>query len=491
MATDQQAEITQALAEVWGDPEAYAELVFPWGQTGTVLEGRTLRAWQRSYLRELGEEIRGRGFNGLDAVPPIRVSVASGHGIGKSALTAMLIMFVHDTCAHSRGVVTASTSAQLKARTWAELGKWRRLSLTRDRSEYFASRGNMALVNVWYPESWRVDAFTSTKENSESFQGQHSASSVSFYIFDESSSIPIEIWEAASGGLTDGLPMMFAFGNPTRNSGAFYDTHHRHRNSWRRHNIDSRDVEGASQELFDEWLETYGVDSDFFRVRVRGQFPSQASLQYIPGDLVDWSMSEVRYEYGLHDPLVYGVDVARFGDNESVLLKRRGRHVFPIKPQHRLKKASTDRFADLIMREALEDKPDAIFVDGDGVGGPLIDFMRRMNIRNITEINGASTLDVSRYYANKRAQCWGNMLEALKAGLDLPEDQDLREDLTALEYGYTLTTNKLKLESKEAAMKRGIQSPDLADALALTFAHPIGPRRAKGEIVNDHNPAWN
>jgi len=465
--------LTGLLADVWGDPEAYAELVFPWGQKGTMLEDSELKTWQRSYLRELGEEIRSRGFDGKTPVEPIHDSTVSGHGIGKSALTAIVTKFLHDTIPHSRGVVTANTSTQLRIRTWAEVGKWHRMSLTRNRSEYFASRGNMALVHKNHPESWRVDAFTCSKENSEAFQGQHARSASSFYVFDEASAIPKPIWEAAMGGMTDGLPIWLCFGNGTRNSGEFYESHNSKRTMWRHRSIDSREVEDANAKLFARWLELYGEDSDFYRVRVKGEFPHAASLQFIPTDVVEWCMHDVQYKFNRDDPLIYGVDVARFGDDESVLCRRRGRHVFPI--EDRFPKLDVITYAQFIADKAKEEHPDAIFIDGSGVGGGVVDMLNKLGVRNVIEINGASKA-TGKECANMRAQCWHNARKALALGVDLPDDDDLKTDLIALEYGYRISDNKILLERKEDAKRRGIASPDLGDAFTLTYALPVAMR---------------
>lgn len=487
------------LADVWGDPEAYAEAVFPWGRG--PLAGHALRTWQRQYLRRVGQEIHERGFNGKDPVAPILMSSVTGHGTGKTALTAILVKFVHDTMPRSKGVVTANTSAQLSTKTWAELGKWHSMSLTKHRSSYHASRGNMALRHKLFPESWFVTAQTCAKENAESFQGQHAADSSSFYFFDEASAIPSAIWKAAYGGLTDGLPMFFCFGNGTRNSGEFYDTHHRDRSRWIRLQLDSRTVEGANVELFRKWEEQYGKGSDFFKVRVLGQFPSQASLQFIPTELVEWCMDEVTRVPERRDSLVYGVDVARFGDNESVISKMRSRHVWPLKyGSHRFQGVSTDRLADVVLDNAAQDKPDAIFIDGDGIGGGVVDILRRMRCPNVYEVHGASTQGIGPYCHNRRAQNYWNLREAMKAGLDLPPDEDLKADLTSIEFGYSLSTNKVLLESKENALKRGIQSPDLGDAVANMFTRPVIRRGPQGEfggqpgrpgnVVTAVSPKW-
>ena len=472
-------EIQQLVGECYDDPLEYAKTVFPWGRKGTSLEGRQLRSWQSGYLKELGEEIRLRDFEGkgrIGDVPPVQMTTVSGHGIGKSALSAILIKFIHDTRPRSRGTITANTSTQLVTRTWAEVGKWHRLSLTHSWSNYYASRGNMSLINRSMPDEWRVDAFTARKENAEAFQGQHAEGSTSFYLVDEASGVPEEVFAPMLGGIVRGEPMIFLFGNGTRNSGFFYDTHKSSkRASWIRRNIDSRDVEGSNLRLFDEWATEYGDQSDFFKVRVRGMFPAQSSLQFMDGDRVDHCMKLPDQHYDWFTPLIYGVDVARFGDDQSVIYKRRGRDARTIGIQ-KYRKLNTVDYAIKIAKEAKKDCPDAIFVDGAGVGGGVVDQLRKMNVQNVFEINGANK-STDPQYANMRAQMWGNMKEAIDgATVCLPDDEDLRDDLVGLEYGYRITDNSILLERKEDAKKRGVASPDIADALALTYALPVAQR---------------
>ena len=220
-------ELIKIIGGFYQDPVGYVEFNFCWGDEGTPLEGHKLRGWQREWLEELGNQIRSRNFDGITPCEPVQISTVSGHGIGKSALTSMVIKFVHDTRPFSRGVVTANTSEQLRTKTWSELGKWHKMSLTEHWSDYHATRGNMSLASYSDVAGWRVDAQTCREENSEAFAGLHAANSTPFYIFDEASAVPDKIHEVASGGLTDGEPMWFQFGNGTRNTGRFFETHHR------------------------------------------------------------------------------------------------------------------------------------------------------------------------------------------------------------------------------------------------------------------------
>lgn len=291
LSNDEQ--LAEDLAHFYDDPLGYVMYVFPWSTDETIQLVKLDKKyedrfscewgpdrWACEFLDDLAYEIRQRHFDGTRSVESIRFSTASGHGIGKSAMVAWLIKFILDTRPYSKGVVTANTSEQLKTKTWAELGKWHRLSLTAHLYDYTAGRGMMSLVRKSDRANWRCDAQTCREENAEAFQGLHAANSTPFFIFDEASGIPDAIWEARAGGMTDGEPMSFDFGNPTRKSGMFFENCiGKFRNRYKVRSIDSRNVSITNKSLFREWAEDRGEDSDFFKVKVKGEFPSAGDLQ--------------------------------------------------------------------------------------------------------------------------------------------------------------------------------------------------------------------
>jgi hypothetical protein len=484
-AVNLHTELGQEIGRFYGDPLGYVMFNFPWGQTGTPLEQFTgPRKWQRDFLIDLGTEIRKRNFDGMTPVMPIDEYTASGHGIGKSALSAMLCKFVFDTRPYCRGTVTANTAPQLRSKTWAEVGKWHRLSLTRNWGIYAASQANMSLRSPIDPENWFIVGLTCREENSESFAGQHAVNSTSFYLFDEGSSVPDKIYEVSDGGLTDGEPMRFVFGNPTRSTGRFRNAF-KVRGNHRTRQVDSRDVEGTNKALFEEWLRLYGDDSDFFRVRVKGQFPRVSSMQFIGDDLVAAACARQPYSEVV-DPLIMGVDVARFGDDQSVLRWRRGYDLDVIEPI-RLQGVDTMTLASVVNLHALGSlhtkgmRADAVFVDETGVGGGVIDRLHQLSLRTAKGVNfadkaiggvGMRGSDGERY-SNRRAEMYGGLRQWLRNGGAIdPQDLDLQNELTAIEYGFN-AQNEIQLERKEDTKKRIGRSPDEADAAALTFAEPV------------------
>jgi hypothetical protein len=223
----------------------------------------------------------------------IRVAVASGHGVGKSALVAWLILWCMATHENTRIVVTANTEAQLRTKTWPELSKWFRLMVCRHWFTLEAT--SLSAKDPQYAKTWRADAIPWSERNTEAFAGLHNQGNRIAIFFDEASAIADPIWEVTEGALTDANTeiMWFAFGNPTRNSGRFFECFHRQRDRWITAKVDSRSARMANQGQLAQWAQDYGEDADFFRVRVRGEFPATSIAQIIPSDDVDAAMARV------------------------------------------------------------------------------------------------------------------------------------------------------------------------------------------------------
>ncbi|HEB28393.1 MAG TPA: terminase [Porticoccus sp.] len=447
-----------------------------------------LDQWACEFLDQLGADIKERNFDGTHAVQPIQYTTSSGHGIGKTVLVAMLIKFIADTRPFSRGIVTANTSDQLRTKTWAGLGMWHRLSLTSHWFTYTSGRNAMSLYHNDFKEEWRCDAQTCREENSEAFAGLHAANSTPYYIFDEASAVPNSIFEVREGGTTDGEPMTFDFGNPTRNSGRFFDNcKGKFKKDYRVLCVDSRNVQITNKDRIDRWIAAYGEDSDFVKVRVKGEFPSVGSMQFIGTADVDAAM-EREPVVDRYAPLIIGVDVARFGDDDTVIYPRIGNDArsFPIERYKGLDTIQVSgKVIECIRRfRAIGMDPSAVFVDGGGIGAGVVDYLRHLGY-DILEVQfggGATDKEVYRF---KSDEMWGTMREAIATKLVLPKLTDkggveLKDQLTQREFGYTIQGNKVHLESKKDMKERlggEAASPDIADALALTYAQEVAPLR--------------
>jgi hypothetical protein len=469
--------LAHLVADCYADPFGFVLACYPWGQPGTPLEHHQgPDVWQEAFLCELGAEVAARGFDGHTPVLPIRRGVSSGHGIGKSAMAAWLVDWIMSTRPHCQGTITANTFTQLETKTWAAIQRWTKLCLT---GRWFTVTSNR-MFHPNYKESWFCAPQSSKEENSEAFAGQHAADSTSFYLFDESSAIPDKIFEVAEGGLTDGEPMIFQFGNPTRSSGAFHRAcFGAGREQWHPVIVDARTSKLTNQQQITEWIAEYGEDSDFVRVRVRGVPPKASDLQYIDSARVFGAQQRPPLAFP-DDPLLCGLDVARGGDDECVFVFRRGADARSIPAirvpgeQMRDSMRLVTLAADICGREYGGRKVDMLFVDGTGIGGPIVDRLRQLGHRNVTEVQfGAEPPD--RKFLNMRAYMWGQMRAWLDHGA-IAVSPRLEQDLTAPGYHHD-KQDRLVLESKEHLKARGVASPDEADALGLTFAAAVKPKR--------------
>lgn len=469
---------TDRLMDFKHDPLGYAELAFLWGD-GILRDLTGPRAWQRDVMATIAAHLS----NPATRFTPCRIARASGHGIGKSALIAMLVKWGLDTGIDTRIVATANTESQLLTKTAPEIAKWHNLSLTRD---WFRATATALVSTVpGHERGWRSDLVTWSVANTEAFAGLHNQGKRIILIFDEASGIAAKVWEVALGALTDAETeiLFLAFGNPTLNSGPFRECFGRHRHLWHAAQIDSRNVEGVNRAYLDELVATYGEDSDIVRVRVRGQFPSASSMQFIAGDLVE--AARVREVHGLtSDPVIFGLDCARFGDDHSTLAIRCGRDARS-RQWKRWQRVDAMTLAGDVALQAQALHPDAIFVDAGNIGTAVVDRLRQLGVENVVEIwfgaRGREVVwagDLRVQTANKRSEMWTNMRGWLSGGA-IPDEAALAADLTGVEYGYAADQVSILLEKKEHMKARGLASPDDADALALTFAEAVMPREPR------------
>lgn len=453
------------------NPLGFVQHCYPWGMTGTDLEPYNgPDAWQTEVLEEIGRQVRAHRFNGVDPVAPIRLAVSSGRGIGKGALTAWLVNWIMSTRRMAIGTVTANTNDQLQEKTWAAIRTWTRRCITARHFEINAA----ALWHKTDRAHWKCTPTSCAPENAEAFRGQHNATSTSFIIFDEASGIHDDIFAAAEGGLTDGEPMMFLFGNPTKNTGKFYRVvFGSERERWTTRVVDARTCKMPNQAFIDEWREDHGEDSDFFRVEVRGLPPIADEYQYIDQARIDQAQTNVPYTVK-DEPLIAGVDVSGGGASLTVCMFRKGYDARALKPIVLTGAQTIAHERQLVidtLANALNEQPiTAMFIDA-AFGAPVVDRLRRMGFTNVHEVNfGGPSADVMA--ENARAAMWKALKDWLPKGAIDQHDHKLAADLKA--PGFHLSKrNKLVLEGKESMHKRGIASPDRADALALTFAMPV------------------
>jgi hypothetical protein len=391
------------------DPLGFVTYAFPWGIPGTPLADETgPEEWQREVLVRIGNGLIDRRFGVVES-EAVRVAIASGHGIGKSALVAWIILWAMSTLHDTRGVVSANTEGQLRTKTWPELAKWHGMSRNKAWFTYTAT----ALHCAWpgHDKTWRVDAITWSEQNTEAIAGLHNKGKRAFALFDEASSIPEGVWETVEGALTDAGTDLFwlAFGNPTRTTGRFRECFAggRFAHRWSPQQIDSRSVAMTNKAQIATWLKDYGEDSDFVRVRVKGVFPRAGTMQFIDSERVDQAIARELFKDPTA-PLIMGVDIARQGEDQTVIRFRRGLDARSIPPV-KFRIPDLMVVAGRVMEQVNSHSPDAVFVDGTGIGWGVVDRLAQLGCSTVRGIDFGARADrtdggdAAARYANKRA----------------------------------------------------------------------------------------
>jgi hypothetical protein len=424
-------------------------------------------------LADLRDHIKQN--NGKVDFDTARLAIASGRGIGKSALVSWLVIWMLSSRIGSTTIVSANSEAQLRSVTWAEITKWLAMSLN---SHWFEIAATRIMPAKWLTELverdlkkgtryWSVEGRLWSEENPDAYAGVHNFDGV-MLIFDEASGIPDSIWSVSDGFFTENTPHRFhlAFSNPRRNTGYFYETFHSKRAFWQTRVIDARDVEGTDKNLYQRIIDEYGPDSYQASVEVYGNFPSEGDDQFIGSTLVDDAMKRTPARDATA-PIVIGVDPARFGADATVIAVRQGRDILELR-RHR--GADTMEVAGHVIDAIEEFKPALVCIDEGGLGAGVVDRLKeqRYKIRGVNFGNKAKNQTM---WGNKRAEMWGAMRDWLKTG-HIPTDRFLKTDLIS---PRTKPDSKgtLFLESKKDMKARGLASPDAADAIAVTFAFPV------------------
>lgn len=463
-------ELLQEIGETIHSPLAYAQRFYPWGQ-GDLEGSGGPRTWQADVLKHIGAHLQ----NPKTRNQPCLVAICSGHDIGKSALISMLTDWAMSTCEDCRVIITADTAAQLATKTAPEAEKWFRMSVN-------AHWWNIAAksIKVKDPEherTWRADFIPWSANRPQAFAGLHNKGKRILIVFDEASEIDEIIWETVSGVLGDEETeiIWIAPGNPTKNTGRFAECFGRFKHRWKTFQIDSRTVEGVNKVQIEKDIEDWGEDSDFVRVRWRGEFPRRSSNQFIGHDVV--AACRKYHAQGYESlPKILAVDVARFGDDQTVFACRQGRKARILE---KLRGKDTVFVAERTIQFIEEHEPDAIVVDGDGLGAGTVDQLRHRGFTNrLFEFHGGVAASDAAAYFNRRAECWGLMRDWLASMAEIPDDPELETDLTSPEYGFS-SKQQIQLEKKEDMKKRGLASPDCGDALAMTFAVKVAAPKKK------------
>ena len=416
--------------------------------------GKDCQPWQKEMLALLPDPQQRR------------IAVRSGHGVGKST-GASWAMLWHLLCRFpQKCVVTSPTSAQLFDALFAELkGTIKQLP------PMLQSLIEVSSDKIWLkgaPEESFISARTSRAETPEALAGVHSENVL--LIVDEASGVPEAVFEAAVGSMSGHSATTILLGNPTRSSGYFYRAFHSNRDQFYRIHVNAEKSTLVSKEFCEQVARTYGEQSNAYRVRVLGEFPLADDDTVIPVQLLDAAMQrEITVSH--RTPVVWGLDVARYGQDSSALCKRKGRSV--TEPIKRWRNLDLMQLCGAIVNEFNQtpekERPVEILVDVIGLGAGVVDRLTELSLP-VRGINVSETSSMSQQYRNLRAELWYKTRDWLaKLDCSLPKDEQLCAELATVKYTFT-SNGKIQIESKDDIRKRGLPSPDLADSLCLTFA---------------------
>ena len=437
-----------------------ALMLWPWGVKGSPLEHEQLDDWQVKTLDVISRQLLKQAKLPQDERKAVRVAIRSGHGPGKSALIAMLLHCWMATRYPTSVVGTANTATQLSTKTWREVQKWHGMCRLKHWFDVSATRMRL----TYRPNDCVADAIPWSKERPEAVAGTHSPHTLILY--DEASGIPKEIYDVHEGAGLTGEKLWLTMGNQTQNVGPFADSFARDAKRWNRLTVDSRAARKTNKAEIAQWVELWGEDSDFVRVRVRGLPPKAASTQLIPLDLIQEARKrkpdQKPYE---HMAKIIGVDAARFGDDDSVIIVRQGNCILNYV---RIKDADGPSLADKVIEMIEHHKPDATFIDVVGIGASCYDSVRYRNYECIPANMGESAYNIRHF--NRKTDCFVAVRDYLKDGGALPDDDVMEYELASIQYTFSKSREQqMQIVPKEIMKALGLPSPDGADALALTF----------------------
>ena len=410
------------------------------------------------------------------AVGERRISLRACHGPGKTAVIAWCIINQLICRFPQKTVATAPSRGQLFDALFAEVASWLKKTpqAIQDLYEIKADRIELKAAK----EDSFFSARTARRENPEALQGVHSAHVL--LVADEGSGVEEAIYESAVGSMSGHNATTILASNPTKTSGFFFDTQNKLKRlgpedkrpgTWKCYHIGAHNSPRVTKDFMEDVAARYGEDSDAYRIRVLGEFPKTDSNTVIPFYLVEEAAARTEMRVFESDARVWGVDVARFGEDLSVLLERTPRVITSIEEFRKLDLMQLVGKIKHKWDTTLPSlQPEEIAVDLIGLGAGVYDRLRELDLPAIG-VNVSESAAMSETYINLRAELWFKMREWLEQkGCHIPpEYADLRSELVLPRYEFT-SSGKIKLESKESLKKRGHRSPNYADSLALTFS---------------------
>ena len=417
-----------------------------------------------------------------------RVAVKAGNGLGKGFCAAVAILwFMHTHRDSAIALSTAPTFRQVRHILWRQLRRLYRPAAK--------TLGGEMLHTRWELSPGRY-ALGLSADGADQFQGFHSPNM--FIVVDEAEGVSEEIYEAVEAIMTSDAPLLLLIGNPTSMSGAFRRAFHEERSIYHAITIsapESPNVQAGrvvipgltTSQWVEERRQIWGETTNLYRARVLGEFPDQdddtiislSDIEAAVGHIVDavsWTIdSETVFgsEKATAEDVIIAVDVARFGSDSSVILRRRGNCVEDIQS---LREQDTMQLAGRVAAAIRDHNPAHVLIDEIGIGAGVVDRLRELG-HPVRGINVGRRARQDKLFANIRAEGYWSLAERFRAGhISIPNDSQLVSQLATLHFNYD-SSGRLKIESKDDIRKRGLPSPDKADALMLAFLPPNGRPR--------------
>ena len=392
------------------------------------------------------------------------IAVKSGHGVGKTAMESWIILWFLSCFPYSKVICTAPTQHQLYDIVWSELAKWHKVSSVENMYEWRKTH----FFNKRYPENWFAVARTSNKpENMQGFHGEHL-----LFLVEEASGVSTDVLEVIEGTQTQEGSLIIMFGNPTQISGGFYDAFNTKRPFYNVYTLNS-ELSPLVDKIYCKTIAAkYGKESDIYRVRVLGEFPKAEPDTLIPLDRCEAAaIRELDDKYpDSYNDVEIGVDVARYGDDESDIY---------VRIKNKIEHAGAFRKRDLMtvtgeivkVYRKYENKNVMINIDDSGLGGGVTDRLKELAAQGVINadifgVNNGSKAKDSKFL-NVGTEMWFFTREKIQ-DLKIPNDNDLIAQLSCRKYGIN-SSGRHVLESKEHMKERGISSPDRADAFILSL----------------------
>lgn len=407
--------------------------------------------WQRKALKTISDHDR--------------LAIRAGHGVGKTGFLSWLVLWFLLTRFPCKIGVIANSEKQLRDTIWPEIGMWAQRLPKEFREQIVIEKERVFLKHA--PDESFATARTASKDNPDALQGLHSRNML--LLLEEASGLSDAVFERGVGTLSTESAKIVMAGNPTKLSGFFYRAFHEASARWETMRVNCEDVPRARHHIEDV-IATWGKESNAYRVRVLGEFPSSEDEQLIPLDIVERAVERAVQPSEVYR-VVWGLDVARMGDDRSALAKRKGNVL--LEPVKSWRKKDTMQLTGLVIAEYKEtpdeDRPSEILVDVIGVGAGVVDRLSEQGLP-VRGINVGERASVDDRFVRMRDELWWRAREWFDSmAVAIPKDKALIEELTAPSYTFT-SQGKILVERKADLKARGLPSPDIADSLVLTFA---------------------